>query len=286
MTHRHLSPLRYPGGKTSLWKYLKDVIEKNEIKNAVYIEPFAGGAGAALSLLVNGHVKKIVLNDLDERIFKFWNAILNSPDEFIAKIISTSISVAEWRKQKELLRDKKFVQEGTDVEVGFASFFLNRCNRSGVLSAGPIGGMDQKGEWKIDARFNKIELINRIERIAEFGNKIEIYNEDGLVFLRRYLDKMDRSKTLVYLDPPYFQKGRDLYKYYMKDDDHKTLGKFLKGCRDFHWIVSYDDITFIRNVYRGAPTSRVKMHYSAHKICIGKELLISSKKCILPLGDD
>lgn len=282
MIYQHLSPLRYPGGKTSLWKYLKDVIEKNNIENVVYIEPFAGGAGAALKLLVNGHVKKVVLNDLDERIFKFWNAVLNNTDEFIAMITSTTISVAEWKRQKELLRDKQFVQEGSNVEVGFASFFLNRCNRSGVLSAGPIGGMDQKGKWKIDARFNKIELINRIEKIAEFGNKIEIHNEDGLTFLKRYLSKMDKSKTLVYLDPPYFQKGRDLYKYYMKNDDHKKLGKFLKGYCDFHWIVSYDDITFIRNIYKGVQKSRVKMQYSAHKVCIGKELLISSKKCTLP----
>lgn len=93
---------------------------------------------------------------------------------------------------------------------------------------------------------------------------------------------MDKSKILVYLDPPYFQKGRDLYKYYMKNDDHEKLGRFLRECQDFRWIISYDDITFIRNIYKGVQKSRVQMQYSAHKVCIGKELLISSKKCILP----
>lgn len=282
--YRHLSPLRYPGGKTSLWKYLSCVIEENNIEKAIYIEPFAGGAGAALNLLVNGYVKEIVLNDLDERIYKFWKAILNDTDEFIARIISTPLSVAEWRKQKGLLRDKKFVRKGSAIDVGFASFFLNRCNRSGVLSAGPIGGMKQSGEWKIDARFNKTELIHRIEKIAQFRNSIKICNKDGLDFLKDYLRKMRsmKSRVLVYLDPPYFQKGRDLYKYYMENDDHEKLGVFLKKCTDFRWIISYDDISFIRNIYKGVKKNQVQMQYSAHKVCIGKELLMSSRNCVLP----
>ncbi|MBE3128290.1 MAG: DNA adenine methylase, partial [Actinobacteria bacterium] len=195
--YRHLSPLRYPGGKTSLWKYLGSVIEENKIEEAIYIEPFAGGAGAALNLLVNGYVKKIVLNDLDERIYKFWKAVLNDTDEFIARIISTPLSITEWRRQKELLRDKDFVREGSAIDVGFASFFLNRCNRSGILSAGPIGGIKQTGEWKIDARFNKTELISRIEKIAQFQERIEIYNKDGLIFLKEYLRKMNLMKYRI-----------------------------------------------------------------------------------------
>jgi len=282
--YRHLSPLRYPGGKTSLWKYLGSVIEENKIEEAIYIEPFAGGAGAALNLLVNGYVEKIVLNDLDERIYKFWKAVLNDTDEFIARIISKPLSITEWLRQRELLRDKDFVREGSAIDVGFASFFLNRCNRSGILSAGPIGGMKQTGEWKIDARFNKTELISRIEKIAQFQKRIEIYNEDGLNFLEEYLRKMNLMKyrVLIYLDPPYFQKGRDLYKYYMKNDDHENLGNFLKKCTDFRWIISYDDINFIRNIYKGVKKNQVQMQYSAHKISIGKELLMSSKNCILP----
>lgn len=282
--YRHLSPLRYPGGKTSLWKYLRNVIEENKIEKTIYVEPFAGGAGTALNLLVNGYVRKIVLNDLDERIYKFWKAILNDTDEFITRITSIPLSIAEWKRQKELLRDKKFVRKGSDVDVGFACFFLNRCNRSGILSAGPIGGMKQTGEWKIDARFNRVELISRIEKIAEFRKKIEIHNKDGLNFLKKYLKKMSlmKSRILIYLDPPYFQKGRDLYKYYMKNDDHENLGSFLKKCNDFRWIISYDDINFIRNIYKGVKKNQVQMQYSAHKVCIGKELLMSNKKCILP----
>jgi DNA adenine methylase len=284
MIQIHLSPLRYPGGKASIWKYLKKVIEVNKLNDVVYIEPFAGGAGAALNLLINGYVNKIILNDIDSRIIKFWKAILNDPDAFIAKIISTPVNISEWKKQKTLLRDKKFIQQGSDLDVGFASFFLNRCNRSGILSSGPIGGMDQSGNWKIDARFNKAALIQRIENISKFKNKIKLYNEDGVIFLKKYLKqkKIIKSNLLVYLDPPYYQKGRDLYKFYMQNNEHTNLGLFLKKIHNVHWILSYDDISFIRKIYKGVSKNRLEMQYSANKASMGKELLISSDICSLP----
>lgn len=282
--YKHLSPLRYPGGKASLWLYLKRVIDENELSEVTYIEPFAGGAGAALNLLINGYVKEIILNDLDKRIYKFWRAILNHTDEFIGRIISTPVTVEEWRKQKKLLHNKEFIECGSDIEVGFASFFLNRCNRSGILSSGPIGGMKQDGNWKIDARFNKVGLIHRIEKITKYKAKIKLYNKDGIKFLEQYLLRRSANKArlLVYLDPPYYQRGRDLYKYYMENSEHKSLGKFLKKHSDFRWIVSYDDIAFIRNIYRGIPKNYFEMRYSIHRASIRKELLISSDNCILP----
>lgn len=282
--YKHLSPLRYPGGKTSLWSYLRNVIEENRLSDVTYIEPFAGGAGAALNLLVNGYVREIVLNDLDKRIYKFWSAILNHHDEFIAKIVATPVSVKEWGRQKNILHDKKIIKTGSDVEVGFASFYLNRCNRSGILSSGPIGGLRQDGNWKIDARFNKIELIHRIEKIAQYKSRIKLYNQDGVKFLEKYLlrKSIQKDNLLVYLDPPYYQQGRDLYKYYMEGPEHKKLGEFLKKHNDFRWIVSYDDIAFIRNIYRGIPKNYFEMRYSIHSANVKRELLISSENCILP----
>ncbi len=280
----HISPLRYPGGKTALWKYLNKVIQSNELVNVAYIEPFAGGAGAALNLLTKGFVDKIVLNDLDERIYKFWKAVLNQTDGFIARVISTPVKISEWKIQRDLLKDKEFIKHGSDIDVGFASFYLNRCNRSGILSSGPVGGMKQDGEWKIDARFNKINLIKRIELISKYKSKIELFNKDGVDFLKTYLalKSPDKSNYLIYLDPPYYQKGRDLYKYYMEAQEHERLSNYLKENSDLKWVLSYDNIAFIKNIYKGVQRNNLKIRYSIHKASIGKELLISSENCILP----
>ncbi|MEW2639883.1 DNA adenine methylase, partial [Vibrio cholerae] len=71
------SPLRYPGGKTAITPMVSDIIGANNLRSAHYVEPYAGGAGLALSLLFNKVVPHIHLNDLDLSIWAFWYSILN-----------------------------------------------------------------------------------------------------------------------------------------------------------------------------------------------------------------
>mgnify|MGYP002578704147 FL=1 len=153
------SPLRYPGGKSALYPAIANIIESNNMKHCIYIEPFAGGANIAWSLLINGIVDYIIINDADKSIYSFWRAITESTHWFIEKIESVSVTVDEWRKQRAILQESSRYSK----ELGFAMFFLNRTNRSGILDAGPIGGYDQSGTYKIDCRFNKASLIKKIQ---------------------------------------------------------------------------------------------------------------------------
>ena len=202
------SPLRYPGGKSKLYNVIKNVLSSNELLGGTYVEPFAGGAGLAIKLLLNNDVKRIVLNDIDPAIFYFWKTILNKTEEFCEAIDCVELTIDEWQKQKEIFK-KGFC--GNEFEYAFAVFYLNRTNVSGILKGGVIGGMDQKGNYKIDARFNKESLKQRIRNIASRKKDIILHNLDAKVLVSNgYLNYF--HKLLINFDPPYVNKGAQLYK--------------------------------------------------------------------------
>lgn len=276
------SPLRYPGGKSVLSFFLSQVLYKNEIKDGVYVEAFAGGAGAALNLLLSEKVSTIILNDLDPNVYKFWHSILTKTTRFIDLIRESPIRISEWRKQKDILNSNSSIH--SDLRMGFAFFYLNRCNRSGIMSSGPIGGYSQNSEWKINARFRKRGLIERIKAIAERKEQIKLFNEDANDFILKIKkdNRIKTNKTLMYFDPPYYQNGRDLYKLYFNDEDHKKLSKSLKNLNRYYWVMSYDKVPFISNMYDNFSQKIWAKNYFANKASIGKELIIHSERCIVP----
>lgn len=279
----YFSPLRYPGGKTSLLAYLVKIIELNR-PIETYIEPYAGGAGAALGLLFKGYVEKIILNEYDEAIYKFWHAILHNTEDFLKKIRNVRININVWKRQKKLLNNYYLNEKIPKLKIAFAMFYLNRCNRSGILEAGPIGGKSQLSEWRIDARFNKKGLTQRIKKIAIYKNKIKLFNLDAIDFMKNHLTNLNLrfQRTLIYLDPPYFEKGHKLYRHYYKEQDHKELQKFLKNEIKAKWVLSYDDVPFINHLYNNTNKNEISMNHFAFKAKIGKELIIASDNCALP----
>ena len=221
---RYYSPLRYPGGKGRLADYIRLLLEKNCIEGGTYVEPFAGGAAVALALLLKGAVSRIIINDLSRPIYSFWFSVLNETKALLKLIEETEVTITEWRRQKQVqLNPDSF----STLELGFSTFFLNRTNRSGILSAGVIGGQQQLGKWKLDARYNKDILIARIKRIAAVRDKIELYCCDVFQFINIIVPSLD-SKTLIYFDPPYFSKGDTLYDNYFEAEDHRRLAAVIK----------------------------------------------------------
>lgn len=275
------SPLRYPGGKAKLRDFLATVIVMNNLQDGIYVEPYAGGAGAALALLLSEQVERILLNDIDRRIFAVWHSILFNSTRFLKKLTNTPITIDEWHKQKEIYDHSK---RHSELTVGFATFFLNRCNRSGILmNAGPIGGHKQSGKWKINARFNKEELILRIKKIGLYKERIEIYNLDAMEFLHTIIEPSKNvKKTLVYLDPPYFTKGSSLYVNYYKPDDHKILADYVRRRHDYKWLLTYDNVPEIRLFYKNMAQIPFSLNYSAQIKKSGSELLIHNRKLTIP----
>lgn len=273
------SPLRYPGGKRKIVNFIKLIFEKNDLKGGQYIEPYAGGASVALALLLDGYASKVVINDIDKSIHAFWNCVLNDCDNFCKLIENTPISIEEWRKQKEIYRKQDFK---SSLELGFSTFYLNRTNRSGILNAGVIGGLEQKQEWKIDARFNKKELIKRIVRIANLSDQIILSNKDACKLLRWTKHKLPEN-TLYYFDPPYYMKGKELYLNYYEHEDHVKISKEIRTLKKQKWIVSYDNTPEIKKLYTGFKHIDYSFFYSAAKLHrMGDEVIIFSDSLILP----
>jgi len=272
------TPLRYPGGKGKLTDYFERILSENSI-SGTYIEPFAGGAGVAVNLLLSGKVEDVVINDADISIYYFWRAVTEYPDDFIRKVRETEVSVEEWDSQRDIQRRK---HTAGMFELGFSTFYLNRTNRSGIISGGIIGGRAQEGPFKIDARFNKETLIRQIEEIKKKSDRIRVSGYDANRFLKRQLVDYDVDNTLVYIDPPYYEKGDLLYMNYYKDEDHTELSETIRGLQH-RWVLSYDNVEFISKLYSGKRFTEVDMNYSSFEAKKSRELFFHSQKISMPV---
>lgn len=267
----HRSPLRYPGGKGCIFKFMTQFLEENDLIGTDYAEPYAGGAGLALKLMMDEYVGDIYINDLDPSIYAFWYAVLNRCDNFCKWIEDVPITVEQWYHYKKIQASYKTADL---FELAKSTFFLNRTNVSGVISGGIIGGVNQTGKYKIDARFNKVELINRIRDIQRFSHRIHLSNLDGIDFVKHLERK--KKNIFIYLDPPYYQKGSDLYMNAFCDEDHRKLAGFVKSMKN-KWIISYDNQEFIMQLYE----NERKVLYQLSQCTsnrVGDEILIMDQR--------
>lgn len=266
----HFTPLRYPGGKGKLAAYIKSLMKANHLLDGEYVEPYAGGAAIGLELLFHEYVSRIHINDVSRPVHAFWKSVLHHTEELCQLVTDTPLTVKAWDRQKRVLAKQT---EHDDLALGFATFFLNRTNRSGILNAGIIGGRDQTGPWKIDARFNAPELVHRITAIAGMKNRIVLTCQDALKFLKKGVARWPQ-KTLIYLDPPYYVKGRELYYDFYQPDDHARVARFVTtDIERQSWIVSYDNVEAIRSLYKGSRYVTYDIGYSARSSRQGSEVM-------------
>ncbi|SDH58452.1 DNA adenine methylase [Lentzea fradiae] len=274
---RYLSPLRYPGGKARLAPYIARLIAAQEPRPQAYAEPFAGGAGAALRLLVDEEVQRIYINDLNPGIAAFWRCVFSHTEDFARKIETEEISIEAWHRASATYAS---TEPKSDLDLGFATFFLNRCNRSGILNAGPIGGHDQTGRWKIDARFNRESLAHRVRYLGQYRKRVRISELDGRAFLRKISRLGD--KILVYVDPPYLVQGEELYLDSLNAKDHAELATLLAKSK-LRWFLTYDAHERItEDLYSGLRTVEFDIAHTAHVQHIGKEYAVFGKHLTVP----
>ena len=272
------SPLRYPGGKTRLASKLLEVIEANCTKKSevTLVEPYAGGAGVSLSLLFSEQVKGILINDLDRAIAAFWRVAVDDADYLINKIRRTRITVEEWRKQRRIFLDTKSIRK-----LAFATLFLNRTNRSGIMNGGPIGGLDQSGKWKIDARFTKGTIIRRLQKIQEYRDRIEVSSLEGMMLLKELEQRADKDWYFIFLDPPYFLKGRSLYMNHYSHASHEDLSQLLRKSPLKKWVMTYDNASHIAQLYSDMNIREFAIRYNARTVRMGKELMITPAQSLV-----
>ena len=272
------TPLRYPGGKGKLSPFIRLLFEQNALVGEQYAELYAGGAGVAINLLMNSVVSHIHLNDLNYSVYAFWNSIVTKPDELCRLINDTKVTMDEWHRQKYIMSNP---EQFSTLEIGFSTFFLNRTNRSGILLGGVIGGKEQLGNWKLDARFNKKNLLSRIDGIAKKADNISVYNLDTKVFLKDIYGRLP-EKTFAYLDPPYYVKGKGLYQNHYTHDDHVEIAELIKKLDNKYWMVSYDNTPEINLMYSSLRKLEYGINYSAQERYKGPEIIFFSKKMKVP----
>jgi DNA adenine methylase len=276
---RLYSPLRYPGGKAPFAPFIANVMEKNGVTGGHYLEPYAGGAGVALDLLFHGYASHIHINDADPAVYAFWVSVTHHSSELLELLESTPITIEEWFKWRSILREER---DASLVEKGFATLFMNRTNRSGILKAGVIGGKNQDGNYKLDARFKKDVITSRINEIAKRADDISVYCEDSLHLLNRCSEFLPK-KSLIYLDPPYYVKGKGLYRNYYDHDDHVAIAKVIQQKKfKWSWIVSYDNTEEICAMYQLSQSLSYGLSYTAQKRYIGNEVMFFSRNLIVP----
>lgn len=278
---KNYSPLRYPGGKAKLSPFVTLIIKNTKIQHPVYIEPFAGGAGVALTLLFNNVVEEIVINDYDKAIYSMWRAILTQTREFVKLIEDTPVTLDEWYHQKDIYKNQNTKYS---LELGFATFYLNRTNRSGILGAGPIGGYDQTGNFHIDARFNKDNLIARIKKISKHKDKIHLYNQDVRTFLNVYAQRYI-ANAFVYFDPPYYHKGKQLYKNFFGHRDHLQIRDLIANL-NCPWMVTYDDVAEIREIYNMYQGYNFDLVYGVANTGLNSEIMFLSNQALAPSANE
>lgn len=266
------SPLRYPGGKAPLADFFESAIDALGLSKPTYVEPYAGGAGAGLALLYKGVVGCVVINDLDRSIFTVWESMLHRTDEFLQRLEDTPLTVDEWLRQREVYRQRDV--DGLDpLDLGFATFYLNRTNRSGVLRGGIIGGLSQAGNYKMDARFNKATLRARVEKLAAYRSRIRVSRQDGVDRLQYWLPK---ENVFAYVDPPYYEKGGYLYLNSFSATQHESLASQLNSLAEANWVLTYDSVDAIREMYEQRSTLDYTLHYSANQRGLASELMVVS----------
>ncbi|GAB6702253.1 DNA adenine methylase [Streptococcus uberis] len=274
---KNISPLRYPGGKSQVYDFVKELVNLNE--TTTYIEPYMGGMGIALRLLVNQDVKQIMVNDYDKSIYAFWYSVLNHTDQLINKIESTPITIEVWKKQREIQHNKDTIHDL--LTLGFSTLFLNRTNRSGIIKAGVIGGLKQDGNYKLDCRFNKEKTIKKIKLIASYKKQIKLYNMDAEKFIRLNITKTKKSFT--FFDPPYYSKGPGLYTNFYNHENHLSLSKTIKNyMSNKNWILTYDLSEEIFQMYNEFKYEKYYLNYSVTKPSKGIEYIFYSNGLIVP----
>jgi len=278
MSH-HCTPLRYPGGKQKIAPFVSEILIENDLEGGHYAETYAGGAGVALELLFTRKVSHIHLNDSWYPLHAFWRSVVYRTEEFCRRISTVSFSVEEWRRQREI---QSRLWEFDQLDVGFSTFYLNRCNRSGIIhNAGLIGGLNQSGKWKMDARFPRKELINRIEGIGQKRGSITLKNLDAERFIKEHIPTLP-LRSLVYCDPPYFHKAEGLYFDHYAPEDHERIANVIQGTVQRPWFISYDFTPQVSKFYAERRKFTYSLQYNARTVYKGTELVILADGLRLP----
>lgn len=280
-----LSPFRFPGGKSQLTNFIINTLNLNQ-NHDIYVEPFAGGFGVGLNLLKQNQVKTAILNEFNPGLYSVWKFILQDPNILIDRIRKTDVTIDEWHRQRKIHQDSK---DQINVDNAFSTLFLNRTNISGIITGGVIGGLQQQGKYKVDCRFNKLKLIQKIEWINSQKDRIKLFNMDGSKMISKLPDLYSGQKVFMLIDPPYYKEGKTLYESYFNKEDHIKLRDALLNLNQdnlINWIETYDINQNVYKLYKDRfDCYTYGINYSVIKAHKAKEYIFTNQNTLLKSSD-
>lgn len=248
--------IRYPGSKeklaAELWRLFPDAITSSLFSAAnrwEYREPFFGAGAIGFKILKHIHHRcRVWLNDVDADLVCMWQAVHSQPYQFCKLVHNFTPTVERFYEYKE--RDG--VDDADPVERGFRKLALHRMSVSGfgAMSGGPIGGRSQQSsQYTVSCRWNPERIKRDVVRLNELLSSFDELRITAGDFEPLLINAGE--ETFIYLDPPYFKKGEQLYKHNLSPLDHSRLAGAVRECMA-HWVVSYDDHPEIRRLYSWA----------------------------------
>lgn len=272
--------IRYAGGKNKLSNHILDRIIGFYCDNGYdyeYREPFFGAGAIGIRLLESSsRIKKVFINDFDLGISSIWTAVINQPEELISKLKVFKPTAGAFFDFKE----KILAWEGQepDLDLAFMKIAIHQMSFSGLgtKAGGPIGGKSQLSAYDVSCRWSIPHLSKYIRRYNKlFSNRTIRENRCFGLDFEEVIKK--KGKAFLYLDPPYYEKGPELYQHFFTDHDHFRLAHVLQKT-EYPWLLSYDNCVAIRKIYDWAECMEIDINYTINTSRVKTELLIAPKK--------
>jgi DNA adenine methylase len=259
-----MSFFRYPGGKKKLSSIIVDNLKQlNQNKKMQYREPFMGGGGICFKFL--DQAESIWINDKDIGISCLWTSVINYPDELQELVMNLVPSTKYFYLFKDMLLSKEDMPLDKDsiVNYGFMKLAIHQMSYSGLgtKSGGPLGGVSQESKYKIDCRWSPAYICQKIVKNNEILKLKKIHSGKCTNVDFEDCIRDESELALIYLDPPYYIKGNDLYQHGFTYDNHKRLSESLKNS-NHEWLLSYDACEEIKTLYSWADIQVIDVNYS------------------------
>ena len=265
---QHLSPFRYPGGKTWLVPEVRRWAALNDLHRLV--EPFAGGASCGLAIAHEGLAREVVLGELDPYVASVWRVVFEENAGALSEVMEriSSFEVTREHVQNELAK-----QPNSASDLAFQTILRNRCARGGIMAPG--AGLTKSGEKGkgIGSRWYPETLNRRFDVLRELRDTVRFVEGDAF----RLLSKYRRGKrTGWFIDPPYTASGKSAGRrlYGVHELDHERL--FFEASRLAGPVMmTYDDAPEVRELARrfGFEIGTVPMKSTHH--AVHKELILT-----------
>lgn len=238
-----LSPFRYPGGKTWLVPELRKWLLSLGFEPDAFIEPFAGGAIAGLTVAAEKLAYSVVLSELDDDVASVWKVIIEGTDQEVAWLCRR---IVDFEVTPEEVRNVLLSEPSIQKARAFRTIIKNRMQRGGIMAPG--AGLVKTGEAGkgLRSRWYPDTLSARIRSLRKLRDRITFLQCDAFDVIQQFVAN---PKAAFFVDPPYTAGGKraGARLYIHNEIDHERLFSIMAKVRGAA-MLTYDDVPEVREM--------------------------------------